>query len=85
MQVYFADAATEYISALGVRGGAKSRCYHDYYSLNDNDPLGEVGWLLGWTGNSTSPQYAQNTFGYYFIHSRRAQCHVKHTFHSNCK
>ena len=52
----------------GIRRDCKSRVYHDYYSLNDNDPLGEVGWLLGWTGNSTSPQYAHNTFGYYYIH-----------------
>eukprot|EP01052_Picozoa_sp_SAG31_P044056 SAG31_NODE_7545_length_1659_cov_1.344231_1_plen_381_part_00 len=51
MQVYFADSAIEYISTLGVRGGAKSRVYHDHYSLDDSDPLGEVGWLLGWTGN----------------------------------
>jgi hypothetical protein len=68
MQVYFADAAIEYISALGVRGGAKSRVYHDHYSLDDSDPLGEVGWLLGWTGNSTSTNYAQNTFGNYYVH-----------------
>ena len=68
MQVYFADAAIEYISALGVRGGAKSRVYHDHYSLDDSDPLGEVGWLLGWTGNDTSTTYADNTFGFYYIH-----------------
>ena len=69
MQVYFADAATEYISALGVRGGAKSRVYHDYYSLNDNDPLGEVGWLLGWIGNSSSSSsFANATYGYYYVH-----------------
>lgn len=87
MQVYFADAATEYISSLAVRGGAKSRCYHDYYSLNDGDPLAEVGWLLGWTGNATSYQYATNTFGNYYIHmaatSWRPLAQLAHIAHSN--
>ena len=46
MQVYFADAATEFISTLGTRGGAKSRTYHDHYSMSDSDPLGEVGCFL---------------------------------------
>eukprot|EP01050_Picozoa_sp_SAG11_P006421 SAG11_NODE_496_length_8931_cov_2.956015_8_plen_900_part_00 len=87
MQVYFADAATEYISSLAVRGGAKSRCYHDYYSLNDGDPLGEVGWLLGWTGNATSPAYASDSYGNYYIHlaatSWRPLAQLAHIAHTN--
>jgi hypothetical protein len=75
MQLYFADAATEFLltanatvsGQAATRGGAKARVYHDHYFFDDSDPIEQAGWLFGWMGDSFS-RFANNTFGWYYIH-----------------
>eukprot|EP00039_Didymoeca_costata_P006880 m.94247 g.94247 ORF g.94247 m.94247 type:complete len:806 (-) comp13435_c0_seq1:231-2648(-) len=59
LQVYYADAATEFLvhsDCSGARGGAKARIKADYRLFDDSPSdhgygISHIGWLLGWFSN----------------------------------